>query len=99
MSKEISKVVELLDNYKARAAFLAPFVAGVGSVVTNWIVTGEWNDTEFKILVGGVATGIFTAVATWFAPAGNAVVEPLAGTEISEDEPMPEGDVTKFSQE
>jgi hypothetical protein len=99
MSKQVNKVVELLDNYKAKAAFAVPFLSGLSVMVVNWIESSAWDGAEFRILLGGLATGVFTSVITWFTPAGNAVVELIPGTEINDDEPAPEGDVMKFGQE
>jgi hypothetical protein len=103
MTQDLARVVQLLDNYKARAAFLAPFVGGLGVMVTNWITSGQWDEAEFRILLGGLSTGVFTSVVTWFVPAGNAQVEIIPGTVEVNDSvdvpsgPVPEGDVTKFS--
>lgn len=86
MSKEINHVVELLDSYKAKAAFVVPFLGGLGVMVANWIETNKWDDIEFKILLSGLVTAIFTAGVTYLTPAGNAVTEVMPGTEIADAE-------------
>lgn len=83
----IATVTSLLDKNKAVAAALSSFVAGVGTLLTNWIVTGVWDGQETRLLVATFLTTIITTVATYLTRAGRAEVVIESGTlEIPEDD-------------
>ncbi len=70
----LGKVIGLLDAYKAKAAFWAPFVLTLGTTLAHWAVTGEFNESELRVAIGGVIASVTAAVATYLAPAGDAEV-------------------------
>lgn len=72
--KVIGKVEKLIDHNKWRAAFLAPFGVSLIGVAERYVQTGVWDGTQTRIIVGGAASAVLSAVATYLVPAGKAVV-------------------------
>lgn len=72
--KVIGKVEKLIDHNKWRAAFLAPFGVSLIGVAERYVQTGVWDGAQTRIIVGGAASAVLSAVATYLVPAGKAVV-------------------------
>jgi prepilin-type N-terminal cleavage/methylation domain-containing protein len=78
----IVRVVELVSANKAKAAFLAPLLLAVAAALGNWLITGNWDDTEVRLAASGAVLGAASGVATWFTPAGEARVPIRKGDRI-----------------
>lgn len=87
----LANVATLLDSYKSKAAFLAPFILSLGTTVVSWIVSGEFNENEVRTIIGGAVLAGFASLATYLAPAGAAVVEVTPGSEEVFDGPDDDG--------
>lgn len=75
MDPYIAEVVKLLDKNKALAAFLWPFVATVLGTVAHWLIWGDTFDwTEIRIALGGLVLSTASAIGTYLARSGKAVV-------------------------
>ena len=75
MSTTIVDVVRLVDKNKAIVAFFAPAIATILGTLANWVITGEFNGQEIRIVVGGLITAIATAFLTYATPAKQAEVK------------------------
>lgn len=70
----IGRVEKLIDHNKWRVAFLAPFGVSLIGVAERYVQTGLWDSTQTRIIIGGAASAVLSAVATYLVPAGRAVV-------------------------
>jgi hypothetical protein len=67
-------VVRLLETNKAKLAFLVPFLTAVVAIVSHWLVTGEWNNTELMGSVAALLSSLLAAFGAWVAKPGPAEV-------------------------
>jgi hypothetical protein len=80
----VVEVIRLLDANKAKAAFLAPFITGILAIAAHAVVSGEWNLTETKALIGALIMSVASSYGTWATPAKKAeVTRPVADVSAS----------------
>lgn len=93
MQTATADIVKLLDKHKAVAAFFAPLILGIIGIAAHWVVSGEWNVTETKAIIGATLMSIGSAFATWATPTTKAEVVIDAGStsELDVDPVVPPG--------
>jgi hypothetical protein len=80
-------VVRLLETNKAKLAFLVPFLTTLAGVVANWIVSGEWSDTELEAALSGLVLSLMAAFGAWIAKPGPAEVV-LPSAHVADKDPV-----------
>ena len=75
MDDVVVRIKKLIDKNKAIAAFLAPLVTGLLVILGHWIVTGEFNAEEIRLLVGDFVLAAAAGIGAFLAPAKEALVE------------------------
>lgn len=83
----LAKVTRLIGTAKAWVAALTVAVPGLTTFVVNLIETGEWDATEWRILLATAAATLLTGGSTYATPAGEAEVELLPGSLEAPDLP------------
>jgi hypothetical protein len=84
----LTTVKRLIDNNKAIAAFLAPTVSALGGIVVNFILTGNWDWEETRVVLAGAAAGAVAATATWMAKPGRAVINMPHNADMEYDDEL-----------
>jgi hypothetical protein len=92
MDPYIAHVLKLLDQNKALAAFLAPLVVGLATMVANWIVTGEFSTNELRIAVGTALLSAVSGLGTYVTPTKTAVVQAIPGASRPREPVVPPAD-------
>lgn len=69
------KIIRLLDKNKAKFAFLAPLVLALGSSLSSWAVTGDFNEAEIRTAVGGTILAGSAGIAAYLAKTHEALAK------------------------
>ena len=59
---------------KAVLAFLMPLVVTLSATLVSWIVTGSFNEAEFRTAIGGAVASVLAGVGAYTAHPGTVQV-------------------------